>query len=38
VRASFEGGASGVLISRNYSEALLENVAAVGEALRELGY
>lgn len=37
VHAAFDGGAHGVLISRNYSEAELRNVAAVGEALYELG-
>lgn len=37
VKASFLGGATGVTLSRNYSEARLENVAAVGDALRELG-
>lgn len=37
VHASYEGGASGVLISRNYSEANLTDIAAVGEALKELG-
>lgn len=35
VHAGFEGGGSGVLISRNYSEAELANLEAVGEALRE---
>jgi hypothetical protein len=37
VRASYEGGASGVCISRNYSEATLAALAAVGDALKELG-
>jgi hypothetical protein len=37
VHAGFEGGGSGVLISRNYSEAELVNLEAVGEALRERG-
>lgn len=37
VLAGFDGGASGVLISRNYSEAEFRNVAAVGDALRERG-
>ncbi len=37
VKAAYEGGASGVLISRNYSEANLTEMAAVGEALKELG-
>lgn len=37
VHAGFEGGGSGVLISRNYSEAELRNIQAVGDALRERG-
>ncbi|MBM3451297.1 MAG: hypothetical protein FJX78_10050 [Armatimonadetes bacterium] len=37
VRASYEGGADGLLLSRNYSETKLENLAAIGQALRELG-
>lgn len=37
VHAGFDGGASGVLISRNYSEAELRNIDAVGTALRERG-
>lgn len=37
VHAGFEGGAKGVLISRNYSEAQLNGIEAVGEALRERG-
>ncbi|MBI4278860.1 MAG: hypothetical protein HY660_10425 [Armatimonadetes bacterium] len=37
VRASYEGGATGITISRNYSEAMLNCVAAVGQALDELG-
>ena len=37
VHAGFEGGAGGVLISRNYSEAELRNLDAVGVALRERG-
>ena len=35
VHAGFDGGASGVLVSRNYSEAELRNLKAVGQALRE---
>ena len=35
VHAGLDGGASGVLISRNYSEAELRNLQAVGDALRE---
>lgn len=37
VRAAYEGGASGICISRNYSEATLACLAAVGDALDELG-
>jgi hypothetical protein len=37
VHAAFDGGASGVLISRNYSEATLSSLSAVGAALRERG-
>jgi len=37
IHAAFEGGGAGVLISRNYSEAELRNIDAVGEALRERG-
>lgn len=37
VHAGFDGGGSGVLISRNYSEAEFRNLEAVGEALRERG-
>ncbi|MBK8021088.1 MAG: hypothetical protein IPK19_06545 [Chloroflexi bacterium] len=37
VHAGFDGGGSGVLISRNYSEAQLANLDAVGEVLRERG-
>jgi hypothetical protein len=37
VHAGFDGGASGVLISRNYSEAELRNMRAVGQALKERG-
>lgn len=37
VHAAFDGGAHGVLISRNYSEASLDGLEAVGTALRERG-
>ncbi len=37
VLAGLDGGASGIMISRNYSEAELRNLAAVGDALRERG-
>ncbi|MDZ4767479.1 MAG: hypothetical protein SGI73_23320 [Chloroflexota bacterium] len=35
VHAGFDGGGSGVLISRNYSEAELRNLEAVGAVLKE---
>jgi hypothetical protein len=35
--AAFDGGASGVLISRNYSEAELGGLDAVGQVLRDRG-
>ncbi len=37
VQAAFAGGASGVLLSRNYSEAELASLEACGKALRDLG-
>lgn len=37
INAAFEGGASGILLSRNYSEAELGSLDAVGEVLRERG-
>lgn len=37
VRAAFEGGATGIVICRNYSEMMLANLGAVGETLRALG-
>jgi hypothetical protein len=37
VIAALDGGASGVLISRNYSEATLGGLEAVGTALKERG-
>ncbi len=37
VHAAFDGGASGVLISRNYSEATLSGLEAVGKVLKERG-
>jgi hypothetical protein len=36
VEAAFEGGASGIVISRNYSEMQRKNLAAVGSALKHL--
>lgn len=35
-KAAFRGGAQGLVISRKYSEMKLANLAAVGDALREL--
>jgi len=35
VRAAFDGGAHGVLLSRKYSEMRLDNIRAAGRALRE---
>ena len=37
IRAAYEGGAEGVLLSRNYSETMLKNLEAAGDVLRELG-
>ena len=37
VRAVFQAGAQGVLLSRNYVEMKPENLSAAGAALRELG-
>ena len=37
VRASYQGGATGITICRNYSEATLACMEAVGDALDELG-
>ncbi len=37
VHAGYDGGATGVMISRNYSEAELRNLEAVGDALKERG-
>ncbi|NLE77319.1 MAG: hypothetical protein GX605_11285 [Chloroflexi bacterium] len=37
IHAAYEGGAQGVLLSRNYSETMLKNLQAAGDALRELG-
>ncbi len=37
VEAALDGGAQGILISRNYSEANLDGLAAVGQVLRERG-
>jgi hypothetical protein len=37
VKAAFNGGANGVVLSRKYSEMTLDNLAGAGDALRELG-
>jgi hypothetical protein len=37
VQAAFAGGAAGVLLSRNYSEAELASLEACGRALKDLG-
>jgi hypothetical protein len=37
VKATFQGGAQGIILSRNYAEMKPENLAAAGAALRELG-
>lgn len=36
VKAAFEGGAHGVLLSRKYSEMRLDNIRGAGKAIREL--
>ena len=36
VKAAFEGGAHGVLLSRKYSEMTLANLRAAGRAVRDL--
>jgi len=36
VKAAFEGGADGVLLSRKYSEMRLDNLRAAGRAVREV--
>ena len=37
VKAVFHGGATGIILSRNYTEMKPENLSAAGAALRELG-
>jgi hypothetical protein len=37
VKAAFTSGATGVILSRKYSEMKLANLAAAGEALKDLG-
>lgn len=38
VKAAINSGAPGVILSRKYSEMKLANLAAAGDALREMGY
>jgi hypothetical protein len=37
VKAAFHGGATGIILSRNYVEMKPEHLSAAGDALRELG-
>jgi hypothetical protein len=37
VRAAFDGGAHGVLLSRKYSEMRLSTLRAAGKAVRDAG-
>ncbi len=37
VKAAFQGGAPGIILSRNYAEMKPENLSGAGGALRELG-
>lgn len=37
VTAAFQGGAQGIILSRNYTEMKPENLSAAGDALRKLG-
>ena len=37
VKAAFKGGATGIILSRNYTEMKPENLSGAGGALRELG-
>jgi hypothetical protein len=37
VRAALTSGAAGVILSRKYSEMKLANLAAAGEALKDIG-
>ena len=38
VLAAFRGGASGVILSRKYSEMMLANLSGAGDAIRQLGF
>jgi hypothetical protein len=37
VKATFEAGAHGIILSRKYSEMKLDNLRAAGRAIRESG-
>lgn len=37
IRAAYEGGADGIILSRSYAEMRLKDLEAAGEVLRELG-
>lgn len=37
VKAAFQGGAQGIILSRNYTEMKPEDLSGAGGALRELG-
>jgi hypothetical protein len=37
VKAAFNAGAPGVILSRKYSEMRLANLAAAGQAIKEMG-
>ena len=36
VKSAFSAGAHGVILARDYNEMWLENLAAAGEAIREI--
>ena len=36
VKATFDGGAHGIILSRKYSEMRLDNLRAAGRAIREV--
>jgi hypothetical protein len=38
VLAAFRGGADGVILSRKYSEMMLDHLAGAGDAIRQLGF
>jgi hypothetical protein len=37
VKGAFVGGATGIILSRNYTEMKPENLSGAGKAMRELG-